>query len=64
VYVDFERGCLFLLDSKSGHKTVILNAHAPTVLNALERGGRYVVLGDDPEQPRHDRGTPSPAVLV
>ena len=37
---------------------------AITVLNALERGGRYVVLGDDPEQPRHDRGTPSPAVLV
>jgi integrase len=37
--VDLERGCLFLPDSKSGRKTVILNAPALAVLNRLERVG-------------------------
>jgi hypothetical protein len=49
-----ERGCLFLPDSKSGRKTVIFKAPALSVLNGLERIGPYVVLGDDPERPRHD----------
>jgi integrase len=57
-HVDFERGCLFLPDSKSGRKTVILNAPALAVLNALERLGPYVVSGDDPAQPRHDLKRP------
>jgi integrase len=57
-HVDFERGCLFLPDSKSGRKTVILNAPALAVLNALERVGPYVVPGDDPAQPRHDLKRP------
>jgi integrase len=57
-----ERGCLFLPDSKSGRKTVILNAPALSVLNSLERVGSYVVPGDDPEQPRHDLKRPWDAV--
>src|SRR5262245_697028 len=57
-HVDFERGCLFLPDSKTGRKTVILNAPALAVLNALERVGPYVVSGDDPAQPRHDSKRP------
>jgi integrase len=61
-HVDFERGCLFLPDSKSGKKTVILNAPALAVLNALERLGPYVVPGDDPAQPRHDLKRPWDAV--
>ena len=61
-HVDIERGCLFLPDSKSGRKTVILNAPALAVLNALERIGPYVVPGDDPEQPRHDLKRPWDAV--
>jgi integrase len=61
-HVDFERGCLFLPDSKSGRKTVILNAPALAVLNAMERVGPYVVPGDDPEQPRHDLKRPWDAV--
>jgi integrase len=61
-YVDFERGCLFLPDSKSGRKTVILNAPALAVLSALERVSPYVVLGDDPERPRHDLKRPWEAV--
>ena len=61
-HVDFERGCLFLPDSKSGRKTVILNAPALAVLNALERVGPYVVSGDDPAQPRNDLKRPWDAV--
>jgi integrase len=61
-HVDMERGCLFLPDSKSGRKTVILNAPALAVLNTLERVGSYVVPGDDPVQPRHDLKRPWDAV--
>ncbi|TPQ32799.1 integrase [Bradyrhizobium guangdongense] len=61
-HVDFERGCLFLPDSKSGRKTVILNAPALAVLNALEQVGPYVVPGDNPEKPRHDLKRPWDAV--
>ena len=61
-WVDVERGSLFLPDSKSGRKTVILNAPALAVLNGLERIGPYVVPGDDPEQPRHDLKRPWNAV--
>ena len=61
-HIDVERGCLFLPDSKSGRKTVILNAPALAVLNGLERIGPYVVPGVDPEQPRHDLKRPWDAV--
>jgi integrase len=61
-HIDFERSCLFLPDSKTGRKTVILNAPALAVLNALERDGPYVVPGDDPAQPRHDLKRPWDAV--
>jgi integrase len=60
--VDLERGCLFLSDSKSGRKTVILNAPALAVLSSLDRVGPYVVPGDDPERPRHDLKRPWDAV--
>ena len=61
-HVDLERGCLFLPDSKSGRKTVMLNAPALAVLNGLARIGPYVVPSDDPEQPRHDLKRPWNAV--
>jgi integrase len=61
-HVDFERGCLFLPDSKSGRKTIILNAPALSVLNALKQVSPYVVPGDDPEKPRHDLKRPWDAV--
>jgi integrase len=38
-HFDAERGLLFLPDSKSGRKTIILNAPALAVLNRLERLG-------------------------
>ena len=63
-YVDFERGCLFLPDSKSGRKTIVLNAPALAVLSGIERVGPYVVPGDTPEQPRHDLKRPWVAVTT
>jgi integrase len=57
-YVDMERGLLFLPDSKTGRKTIVLNAPALAVLTALPRVGSYVILGDDPEKPRHDLNRP------
>jgi integrase len=62
-HVDLGRGLLFLPDSKSGRKTVILNAPALTVLNGLQRIGRYVVPGDDSERPRRDLKRPWDAVI-
>jgi integrase len=61
-HVDLERGCLFLPDSKSGRKTIILNAPALSVLNGLERCSPFVVPGDDPVCPRHDLKRPWDAV--
>jgi len=57
-YVDRERGLLFLPDSKTGRKTIVLNAPALAVLSALPRVGSYVIMGDDPEKPRHDLNRP------
>lgn len=61
-YVDFERGALFLPDSKTGKKTVVLNAPALAVLAGLERIGPYVIPGDDIEKPRSDLKRPWAAV--
>jgi integrase len=57
-HVDFERGLLFLPESKTGKKTVILNAPALAVLNTLSRVGPFVVAGGDPEWPRTDLKRP------
>jgi len=62
-HVDLERGLIFLPDSKSGRKTVILNAPAMAILGALERVGPYVVSGDDPQKPRADLKRPWEAVV-
>jgi integrase len=56
--VDSERGLLFLPDSKTGRKTIILNAPALAILDGLEKVGPYVVPGDDPEKPRPDLKRP------
>lgn len=53
-HVDFERGLLLLPDSKTGTRTIVLNAPALSLLASLPRPGSYVVPGSDPEQPRHD----------
>jgi integrase len=57
-HVDFERGLLFLPESKTGKKTVVLNAPALAVLSTLRRIGPFVVVGDNPERPRTDLKRP------
>ena len=60
--VDFGRGMLFLRDSKTGRKPVILNAPALAVLESLPRLGSFVIAGGDPEKPRSDLKRPWHAV--
>jgi integrase len=60
--VDLERGLLFLPESKTGRKTVILNAPALAVLSGLDRLGSCVVPGDNPDKPRADLKRPWEAV--
>lgn len=56
--VDFDRGLLFLPDSKTGKKTVVLSEAAMEVLKSIPRIGIYVVTsesaGTKDEKPRHD----------
>jgi integrase len=61
-HVDMERGLLFLPDSKTGKKTIFLNAPALEVLRSLERVGDCVIPGADPSLPRADLKKPWAAV--
>jgi integrase len=44
-WVDLERGLLLLPDSKTGKKSIVLNAPAMKVLAELPRLGAYVIAG-------------------
>lgn len=44
-YVDFERGLLLLPDSKTGARSIVLNAPALAVVANLKRVGAYVIAG-------------------
>jgi integrase len=61
-YVDLERGLLLLPDSKTGRKTIVLNAPATRVLADLPRLGVYVIAsqnsGAEKETPRADLNRP------
>jgi integrase len=65
-HVDLERGLLFLPDSKTGRKAIVLNAPAMAVLASLPRVGAYVIAGQragtDREAPRADLNKPWRAV--
>jgi integrase len=59
--IDFERGLLLLPDSKTGKKTIILNAPSLAVLEGVPRIGEFVIAGRAPrpgqrERPRKDIG--------
>jgi len=56
--IDFERGFLFLPDSKTGRKPVVLNAPALAILTDLSRESDYVIAGDEPGKPRYDLKKP------
>lgn len=61
-HVDFDRGLLLLPESKTGKKTIVLNAPALAVLSGLTRVGTYVIAGDraglPDERPRSDLKRP------
>jgi integrase len=63
---DAGRGLLFLPDSKTGQKTVVLAAPATAILDALPRIGVYVIAGESAgtkdEAPRSDLNRPWRAV--
>ncbi len=66
--VDLQRGQLFLRDSKSGKKTIIINAPAVLILSTLPRLGLYVIAGQsagtDEEGPRADLQKPWQAIIT
>ena len=59
-YVDFQRRLIFLPDSKTGAKPVMLNAPAIAVLESLPRlhGTPYVIAGRNPGDHLKDLQTP------
>jgi integrase len=57
-YVDLQRGLLFLPDSKTGKKTIVLGAAALAVLENLPRVGKFVIAGTDNDKPRADLQRP------
>lgn len=61
-HVDIERGLLLLPTSKTGKKTIVLNAPALEILNALPRSGDYVIAGTSADKPRSDLKKPWKAV--
>lgn len=61
-HVDFERGMLFLPTSKTGKRSVVLNAPALAVLAELPRVGRFVIAGASDGKPRSDLKRPWLAV--
>jgi integrase len=61
--VDLQRGLIFLPDSKTGKKTVILSSYAMMVLAELPRISPYVIPGRDPNLPRENIRKPWRAVL-
>lgn len=63
-HVDLERGLLFLPDSKTGKKTITLNAPAMLVLRSMDRFGACVIPGANPELPRADLKKPWMAVTA
>ena len=65
-HVDLERGLLLLPDSKTGAKSIILNAPALAVLAGLKRVGTHVIAGQSAgtagEKPRADLNRPWRAI--
>lgn len=57
-HVDLGRELLFLPDSKTGKKTIVLGAAAVAVLENLPRVGKFVIVGADNEKPRADLQRP------
>ncbi len=65
-YVDFERGVIFLPESKTGKKTIYLSAAAQSILQGLPRieGNLHVIAGAKNGSPRADLKKPWAAVAA
>ena len=65
-HIDVERGVLFLPDSKTGKKPIVLAAPAMSILASLDKIGRYVIAsesaGQKDERPRADLKRPWKAI--
>jgi integrase len=63
-YVDFERGVIFLPDSKTGKKPIYLSAASLTILSAVPRidGNPHIIPGGKAGQPKADLTRPWRAV--
>jgi integrase len=63
-HVDFERGMIFLPDSKTGRKPIYLSAAAAAILSALPRidGNPYVIPGEKTGHARADLKRPWAAI--
>lgn len=61
-HVDLERGLLLLPDSKTGRKTIILNAPALLIVDGLDSASPFVIPGESPEKPRSDLKRPWAAI--
>jgi integrase len=59
---DRERGMLFLPDSKTGRKPVILSGPALAVLEGVPRSGDFVIAGQHENRARHDLKRPWEAI--
>jgi integrase len=57
-HVDLQRGLLFLPDSKTGKKTIVLGVAALGVVENLPRVGKFVIAGTDNDKPRADLQRP------
>lgn len=62
-HVDFDRAMLFLPDSKTGRKPVLLSAAAISVLEDIPRFGRFVIAGATANCPRRDLKRPWRALV-
>jgi integrase len=62
--VDFDRGVIFLPDSKTGKKPIYLSAASLAILSALPRieGNPHIIPGERAGQPRADLKRPWAAV--
>ena len=56
--VDLERRRLFLPDSKTGRKTIVLGAPAIAIFKEIRENGQYRIASDDPEKPKTDLKRP------
>lgn len=62
-FIDMERGLMFLPDSKTGRKTIVMSEPVLALLRACDRTSIFVVPGASADRPRSDLKKPWRAIL-